>query len=196
MTHGSESAADGACRSLIACLDRAVEAGECSAVCVCVKDALVGAIEQDARFLPEALLAPSPEGYARRLLHRDPAGRYSAVIMVWAPGQATPLHDHAGSWCVEAVYRGRIRVTSYDLEREENAHCAFRRAESILAGRGEAGALIPPFEYHTIENPFDETAVTIHVYRGELTACHVFEPDGTGLYVRREKALGYTDAAA
>ena len=35
--------------------------------------------------------------------------------MTWGPGQGTPLHDHAGMWCVEGVLEGRIEVARYDL---------------------------------------------------------------------------------
>ena len=47
-------------------------------------------------------------GYGRRLLHRDPRGRYTVVVMTWGPGQGTPIHDHANLWCVECVYRGNV----------------------------------------------------------------------------------------
>ena len=93
---------------------------------------------------------------------------------------------------MECVYKGRIRVTSYDLVSEDEAHAQFREVETIEAGVGGAGALIPPFEYHTLENPFDETAVTVHVYQGELTWCHAFHPtDEAGCYKRERYELEY-----
>ena len=73
-----------------------------------VRNALVEAL-RDPDFLPNA--AQSPDlgvPYARRLIHRDP--RFTIVAMVWAPGQATPIHDHSGVWCVEGVYNGWCRV--------------------------------------------------------------------------------------
>ena len=66
-------------------------------------------------FIDPPFLQPIPERYARRLLHRDPEGRYTVIVMVWGVGQGTPLHDHAGIWCVECVYRGRIQVTSFSV---------------------------------------------------------------------------------
>jgi hypothetical protein len=67
----------------------------------------------------------------------------------------------------------------------------FERQGTIFAGVGEAGALIPPFEYHSIENPDDSPAVTLHVYAGELTWCHSFEPEGDG-YRKLRRELSYT----
>ena len=114
--------------------------------------------------------------------------------MVWDKGQGTPLHDHAGMWCVECVYRGRIRVTSYSLRGgdPETAVVQFHPEEIVLAGIAEAGALIPPFEYHKIENPDDTPATTLHVYGGTMTSCHVFEPVEGGGFRRTFRELHFT----
>ena len=126
-------------------------------------------------------------------MHRDPQGRYTVIVMVWGVDQGTPLHDHAGIWCVECVYRGRINVTSYSVRGgdPETGVVQFEKETELLAGVGEAGALIPPFEYHVIRNPDATSSVTIHVYGGEMTYCHVFEPVEGG-HRRRFKELSYT----
>jgi hypothetical protein len=61
----------------------------------------------------------------------------------------------------------------------------------VHAAVGSAGCLIPPFEYHVLANALDEPSITLHVYGGEMTTCHVFEPAGNGRYLRRERALSY-----
>ena len=162
-------------------------------MCSNVKRVLADVVRTGEHFVDAAFLAPAPDRYARRLLHRDPAGRYSVVVMVWGPGQGTPLHDHAGVWCVECVYRGRIRVTSFDLEGEAGVEPLRFTPESVVfAGVGEAGHLIPPFEYHMIENADPTPSVTIHVYGGELTWCHAFHPLEGGGYRRERRPLTYT----
>lgn len=146
-----------------------------------------------AEVLPERFLKPCAERYARRLLHKDSDGRYSIVVMVWGSGQCTPLHDHSGTWCVECVASGRILVTRYDLVGPSSAALVeLREAGRVQAGRGEAGALIPPFEYHKIENPYPEQAVTLHVYGGEMVRCSAFFPEGDR-YRREQRELQYTD---
>ncbi len=40
--------------------------------------------------------------------------------------------------------------------------------------------MIPPFEYHVVENASDAPSVTLHVYGGEMNHCYVFEPVGGG----------------
>jgi len=178
-------------QELVRLLDAAVTAEDDCSRCRNVKDVLHRFVEKEDSFIDEAFLKPTPDKYARRLMHRDPQGRYSVLIMVWDKGQGTALHDHAAMWCVECVYRGRIRVVSYSCQREDDGVFKFNREKEVMAGIGEAGALIPPFDYHTIENVDQTPTVTIHVYGGEMTWCHAFEPiEGGYKMVRRE--LAYT----
>lgn len=178
---------------LIRRLDQATATDDIPQLCRNVKGVLADVVSSGEQFVDETLLEPAPDRYARRLMHRDPNGRYSVVVMVWDRGQGTPLHDHAGVWCVECVYRGRIRVTSFDLENDADADVLRFTPESVVfAGVGEAGHLIPPFEYHMIENPDAAPAVTIHVYGGELTWCHAFHPLASGGYRRERRTLSYT----
>lgn len=179
--------------TLIRGLDAAVSLRDDATVCERVKHVLEETLGSGHDMLDPDVLRVDPSRYARRLLHRDPEGRYSVVVMVWGPGQGTDLHDHAGRWCVECVYRGKITVTSYELITPPgHDEIDFRVAEVVDAGPGEAGALIPPFEYHTIHNHASDTAVTVHVYAAELTACNVFVPVNGG-YRREHRHLSYTD---
>lgn len=162
-------------------------------VCEAVKQTLMAEMVDGKLELPAELVQPVAEDYGRRLLHRHPEGRYAVVVMTWGPGQGTPIHDHAGNWCVECVYEGRIRVSSYDLVGEESDEVvAFLKANEVEAGKGAAGSLIPPFDHHVIDNPHEETAVTIHVYGGDMDGCDVFMPTEGGRYRREWRSLSYT----
>jgi predicted metal-dependent enzyme (double-stranded beta helix superfamily) len=176
---------------LVRLLDKAVEDQETKGCCYAVKAALEHIVHSGEEFIDPYFLKPAEGCYARRLLHRDPTGRYEALVMVWDKGQGTALHDHDNLWCVECVYRGRIKVVSYDMKGEENGIYQFSPETTIFAGPGEAGALIPPFDHHTICNPDDTPAITIHVYGGQMNHCHVFLPVEGG-YERVEKSLCFT----
>ena len=186
MTHANDSV-----RDLITRLDADTAHDTCEAVCDAVKATLIDAITNHRLELPAEFVGTSDQDYARRLLHSGE--RYAVVVMVWGAGQGTPIHDHDDKWCVECVYQGRIRVESYDLIGGANDEIvSFRKEQEIPAGVGEAGSLIPPFDYHVIENPHDETAVTIHVYGGEMQGCDVFQPLDGDRYQRVRKPLSYT----
>ncbi|MFN0151681.1 MAG: cysteine dioxygenase [bacterium] len=178
---------------LIRRLDAAVIAPDTETLCQSVKSVLIDVVGSHEEFLEPRFLRRAPDRYARRLLHRDPAGRYTVVVMVWDVGQSTPIHDHAGIWCVECVYRGKIQVTSFNiLGNCEAPTFKFATENVVRAGVGEAGALIPPFEYHQIENPSSEVAVTLHVYGGEMTWSNAYAPSGDG-FRRERRTLSYTD---
>ena len=175
-------------------LDAAVAAKEPAAIAQQVKSALQDTLEHDGLPLPEELRQPRTDTYARRLLHRDPDGRYTAVVMTWGPGQGTALHDHAGLWCVECVVDGEMEVRQYDLVEQREDHYRFEAQACLEALKGSAGCLIPPYEYHTLANRRrDAASVTLHIYGGEMDHCHVYEPAGDGTYRRIERRLSYHD---
>lgn len=156
-----------------------------------VKAVLIDALQGGTLEVPRAFRTPIEGTYARRLLHRDPSGQYTMVVMAWGPGQKTALHDHAGIWCVECVVDGHMEVAQYDLTSEQNGEFRFEQRSRVVAARGSAGCLIPPFEYHTLGNAADTASVTLHVYGGEMDHCHVYEPSDNGSYRRVRKDLSY-----
>ncbi len=179
-------------RDLVQRLDAAVGLGGVEAITGRVKHELCDLLSRSALDLPEAYCRTRQEGYARRLLHHDERLGYSAVVMTWAPGQCTPLHDHGGLWCVEGVVDGAMQVTQFDLTEQGGGSYSFVERGRIRAGVGTAGALIPPSDYHVLGNALaDRPSITLHVYGGDLTNCHVFLPRGDGRYERHERCLSY-----
>ena len=177
---------------LIDLLDAAVAKQSTEGCCYAIKDALEQVVGSGQDFIDPSMMAPVEGTYARRLLHHDPENRYSVMVMVWNTGQGTLLHDHAHLWCVECVYRGRIKVVPFDLVEKQDEAYRFEAQCPIFAGPGEAGALIPPYEYHTLENAQDAPSVTIHVYGGEMTWCDVFLPNDDGTHRLEHRQLSYT----
>lgn len=180
-------------QTLISRLDAAVRLGDPDLITQQIKRELEDAIRARSISLPDRFRQVRPDGYARRLLHRSDDLGYTAVVMTWGPGQGTPLHDHAGIWCVEGVLEGRMDVTQFALVEASADAFRFEAKGCVHAAVGSAGCLIPPFEYHTLANALDEPSITLHVYGGELTSSHVFEAVAGGRFVRRERALTYHD---
>lgn len=172
------------CRALVEALDGVVACQATAEVTTrAVRDVLHELIEQGGIELPEALRRPAPHSYARRLVFASPELGYTVLAMVWGPGQGTPLHDHAGMWCVEGVLDGQIEVTQYRLLERDGKRCRFEPQGATTAGVGSAGRLIPPFDFHTIANAQPgEPSITLHVYGGEMDHCSIFEPRGGGWY--------------
>lgn len=180
---------------LVQALDAAVT-GDCpDAITTRLRRALCGLVCDREVRLPDCVHEVDPDHYARRELHSDPERGYSVMAMTWGPGQATPIHDHCGMWCVEAVWHGEIEIVQYELTDRDGEAFRFEPRTTMRAGVGSAGSLIPPHEYHTICNPDErEPAVTLHIYAGEMTRCSVFRPQADGWYRREERKL-HLDAA-
>jgi len=179
-------------QDLVRRLDAAVRHETVAAVTTGVQGALTEIIGSGAVELPADVKAPIADGYGRRLLYKSPEHGYAVIAMVWGPHQGTALHDHDGVWCVEGVLEGEIDVVRYDLVEDGGERCRFAPQGQVRAGVGSSGALIPPFEYHTIANPCpDATSITVHVYGRELEQCTVFEPLADGWYRRATRHLGY-----
>jgi len=140
--------------------------------------------------LPACVFETASDHYARRELYRSEDHGYSVIAMTWGPGQGTPIHDHAGMWCVEGVWRGQLEITPYEMMEQRDGRFRFESRGTMNAGPGSAGSLIPPHEFHTIRNPSeDDLAVTLHIYRGAMTSCSVYRPQESNWYERDLRQL-------
>ena len=179
---------------LLTRLDAAVALDHPEQITQQVKLDLCDVLSRMALRLPASYWRTRAEGYARRLLHHNAELNYSAVVMTWAPVQCAPLHDHGGLWCVEGVVAGVMEVTQFDLIDVKDGGYRFAERGRVRASVGTAGCLIPPSDYHVLGNALeDRTSITLHVYGGDLTHCHVFVPRSDGRYERQDRQLSYHD---
>ncbi|MEW6742188.1 MAG: cysteine dioxygenase family protein [Planctomycetota bacterium] len=179
---------------LVKGLDESVRCKDVKAITRNVQATLTDIVQSGDLRLAGRFRAVPPTGYARRLLHRNPELRYTALVMTWPPSHATPLHDHAGMWCVEVVVQGLMHVRRFELQEQASNLYRFAEVENITAGVGSAGSLIPPTDYHILGNCLaDRVSITLHVYGGEMKRCHVYEPRGDDWYERIARELEYTD---
>jgi predicted metal-dependent enzyme (double-stranded beta helix superfamily) len=176
-------------------LREAVRSRDVETITEKIKRELEEFIPAEGLILPDHFRQAKADTYARRLLHRDEELDFTAVVMTWGPSQRTPLHDHAGIWCVEGVLEGEMEVYRYELL-EEQADGLYRFAlrDEAQARAGSAGALIPPFEHHVLANPqTDQVSLTLHVYGGEMDHCSIFQPEDDNLYRKQLKTLSYSE---
>jgi hypothetical protein len=132
-----------------------------------VVDALRGRLpaprELSSVLLTPGQLAGDPGGYQTNLVHAEPDGSFSVVVMVWRPGQRTPVHDHL-TWCVTAVLQG----TEYEevfANRGDHLETVGRNANPV----GTVSGFAPPGDIHQVTNIGDAVAVSMHVYGTDIT---------------------------
>ena len=107
-------------------------------------------------------LAGDPSGYQTHLVHAEPDGSFSIVVMVWRPGQATPVHDHL-SWCCTAVLQGTEYEEVYAV-RGDHLEVIARNANPV----GTVSGFAPPGDVHLVRNIGDTVAVSMHVYGTDI----------------------------
>jgi len=176
--------------ALLALVERAYAQPDGESLTHTLRDGMCELIRSKAVSLPDCVFEPVEGHYARRELYACPERGTTIVAMTWAPDQGTPIHDHCGLWCVEGVWQGQLEITRYELEESDGDRFRFTRYETLTAGTGSAGSLLPPHEYHTIRNPAkDRIAISLHVYQKAMGTCATFTPIEGDWYLRGSKAL-------
>jgi predicted metal-dependent enzyme (double-stranded beta helix superfamily) len=108
-------------------------------------------------------LAGDPDGYQTHLLYLEPNGSFSVTVMVWLPGQETPIHDHL-TWCVTAVMRGTEYEETYAPD-GDSLRVVARKENHV----GDIGAFAPPGDIHLVRNAGRDVAVSMHVYGTDIS---------------------------
>nr|WP_166487034.1 cysteine dioxygenase family protein [Cupriavidus necator] len=112
-------------------------------------------------WLPPGALLGSPDTYTRHLVYADPLARFSAMLLVWRPGQASPVHGHR-TWCAYRVLRGTLSERHYQWDP------ASRLATLTGGVDRQAGATfsVPAGlqHIHSLGNATDAIAVSLHLY--------------------------------
>ncbi|QQX85889.1 cysteine dioxygenase family protein [Cupriavidus necator] len=111
--------------------------------------------------LPPGALLGKPDTYARHLVHADPLERFSAMVLVWRPGQTSPVHGHR-TWCAYRVLRGTLSEQHY---RWDPASRQARHANSVLRTAGDTFSVPAGLQHiHALGNASDDIAVSLHLY--------------------------------
>lgn len=147
--------------------------------------------------LDEATVRPFigalPHKYARRCVHRSKL--FDVMVLTWAPGQYTPVHNHAGNCGWVRLVRGQIAEQTFRLvpgaavPDAAVAGCVSGRTGCVgLESTGQGvidriGAVATADRVraiHRLGNPAaagGDTTVTLHVYSLPHDRCLMFDVD-------------------
>jgi predicted metal-dependent enzyme (double-stranded beta helix superfamily) len=115
--------------------------------------------------LTAAELLGDPGGYRTHVVHAEPDGSFCVTVMVWRPGQITPIHDHV-TWCVFGVLAGVEYEELYALGADGASLRDVGRSQNQT---GEVSGFAPPGDIHRVRNCGDSVAVSMHVYGADIT---------------------------
>ena len=93
----------------------------------------------------------------------------SVIVMAWPPNHRTPVHDHAGLWGLELTLVGALEVQSWSRSPDSGELRALGRD---WLGPGDGTWFEGDQNHvHRCRNLSQhETALTLHVYGGELAS--------------------------
>ena len=135
---------------------------------------LVAKIIEVPGFLPEQYTRPvSPtQPFGLYLIHRGPQDSFTMLSALWPPNGGTPVHDHAGSWAVEAILEGTLHTYRFkrmdDGSREGYAELR-QTAELDVHPKDIAHVLPPEQDIHQFTNLSGKPVLSFHLYGGDIT---------------------------
>ena len=120
-----------------------------------------------------------PASYARNAVYVSDDGSLSLFVLVWLPGQWTPVHDH-GSWGVVGVLSGVLEEHNYmsvDGEIRSDRGIRLKRGGGTFLPAGAVTTFVPnPDHIHVTGVPEDRAlAVSLHLYGRNMHSFHIYD---------------------
>ena len=106
--------------------------------------------------------------YARHLVHKEKD--FEILIVCWKPGQAAPIHGHEGEKCWMRIESGALQISNYQLD-------SISPLKLTMSGltKGDVGYLDGPAEIHSVENIYEESAISLHIYAKPFDKCDIYD---------------------
>ncbi|MBV9719667.1 MAG: cysteine dioxygenase family protein [Candidatus Eremiobacteraeota bacterium] len=136
--------------------------------------ALLGATAAEMHTLPS--LPRRSGGYTRTCAYQD--STFELLLLNWAAGAESAIHDHGDQHCWMLVLSGRLEVCDFDrLDSGESAGYAHvEPGPRRLLAAGEMDLRSGRFDLHSVRSADRSPAVTLHVYSGPLREFLTYDP--------------------
>lgn len=119
----------------------------------------------------------APRRYTRNLIYRDDL--FELIALCWDARTASPIHNHSGQLCWVSIQRGALRFENFHSLDGPGPGAGIRLVPNGGIDRAGEGCLdLQQGEngIHRVSNPFDERAVSLHVYSRPYDACLAYDP--------------------
>lgn len=125
--------------------------------------------QENQRFVEQLM----PAGNYARLLLNSPDDDFQIVMVLWAPGRGSPIHDHSGTLGVVSSMVGRTREIKYKILQRHGSEVVLVPTSDLLIVPGRVTPIFPEddMQLHLMANETSQWTATIHVY---LTAIHKY----------------------
>ena len=121
--------------------------------------ALTDAVGSSHSWLRPEHRVGDPARYMRHLLYVDPDGDFVMSVLVWLPGQQSPVHGHE-VWCAYGVVEGELTEEQYRA-----AGNAIEPAKTTVLRAGDIADLdVDRSVIHRVCNRSDAPLASLHLY--------------------------------
>ena len=129
----------------------------------------------------EGRVATDHQDFTMYRVYRGANDRFSILAAIWPAGGGTGVHDHAGNWVVEGVYRNKLHTIRYQRQDDESqsGHAELRETKALDLLPGDVAHVQYPDEFiHDFTNQTEELTVSVHIYGGDITkeTLNYFDP--------------------
>lgn len=139
------------------------------------------AVSSIASSVPVPTTCDPHRGYTRTLLHKSDL--FEILVLHWAPGCASAIHDHGGAHCWFAVSQGTMKIENF-LRYDAGKVPGF--AQIGLEGREELSPGAIDYRQDDIHLhrciAGDGAATTLHVYARPIERFHAFDERSESCY--------------
>jgi cysteine dioxygenase len=120
-------------------------------------------------------LVRKPGDYSRTCAYLDE--RFEVLLLNWAPGARSALHDHGGQHCWMTVLDGHLFVDNYARldDRTVGGHAVVAPRESMQLERGDLDVRQAAYDIHRVGTAGPGSAVSLHVYARPLRDFLVYD---------------------
>ncbi len=131
--------------------------------------------------------------YTRNCVYRN--GVFELLVLCWAPGARSPIHDHGGNRCWLVPQRGGFLIDDY-VRIEGGRRPGPVRLEQSAAGSLEVGEIDArgyddDHDIHAVS--VDRASISLHVYAAPLGRYFVYDWQSRSCDVRRFEAQDVYD---
>lgn len=110
--------------------------------------------------------------YTRNLVDAG-NGSFNLLVLAWGPGQASPIHDHAGSHCVMKILDGQLQESLYDWPNQADTpmHCS----RTTTYQPDQVTYMHDKLGLHRVGNSTAANSLSLHLYTPPITHAITFQ---------------------
>jgi len=114
--------------------------------------------------------------YTRNLVHEG-NGKFNLMLLCWAAGNQSSIHDHSDAHCFVKCLKGDLLETRYHWPKEVSTpEGGLVEKDRTVCRSDDVSYMSDELGLHRVENvSHSETAVSLHLYSPPFQSCQVFD---------------------